>query len=261
MLGWKIFSHSMGMVTRNLGTAIRIALIPALIGVIVLIAGVMMTGVSMETFANEQAIEQMLLEQGFGVNFLPFFLISLVLLVIELWVFVAWHRFILLEEYPEGWIPRFRLDRIFAYFGKFILLALIVVGSGTALMLIVSVVFAVGGRAGGILATAVVIMFWIAIFVASYRLTPILPAAAIGRPLTISQAWNATRGSGWAIVLVLVLIFIVQFLIQLVASFSMMIFAPLGFVFLLLSMLVMTLLYVSVLTTLYGHYVEGRPLV
>jgi len=257
MLGWMIFRHSMGMVTRNLGSAIRIALIPALIGVFVMIAGAMMTGVSMETFVNEQAMQQMLTEQGLGAVFLPLLLIFLVVFVIEFWVFVSWHRFILLEEYPTGWVPTFRTDRILAYFGNVILLGLIAVGSGIALMLVVSIV----GAAGGGLAAAVMFVFLIAIIVATYRLTPILPAAAIGKPLKVSEAWDATRGSSWAIVLVLVLIFIVQFLIQIVAGFSMMIFAPLGFVFLLLSMLVMTLLNVSVLTTLYGHYVEGRPLV
>ena len=96
MLGWMIFRHSMGMVTRNLGSAIRIALIPALIGVFVMIAGAMMTGVSMETFVNEQAMQQMLTEQGLGAVFLPLLLIFLVVFVIEFWVFVSWHRFILL---------------------------------------------------------------------------------------------------------------------------------------------------------------------
>lgn len=37
-------------------------------------------------------------------------------------------------------------------------------------------------------------------------------------------------------------------------------FARLGYVFLPISMLVMTMLNASVLTALYGHYIEGRPL-
>ena len=261
MLGWMIFKHSMGMVTRNLTNAIKIALVPALIGVVVLVAIYQTTGLSALMLADEAAVEQMILDQGLAAFGLPFLLSFLCLMVIELWVFVSWHRFILLEEYPTGWIPTLRTDRILAYFGKIIMLGLIAIGAGIALTLVVTIIAAIGGNAGGIIAVPLMTVFWIAMIVVLYRLTPILPAAAIGKPLKISEAWDATRGSGWAIVLVLVLIFIVQFLVQIVAGLSMMVFAPLGFVFLLLMMLVMTLLNVSVLTTLYGHYVEGRPLV
>jgi len=260
MQGWKIFSHSMGMVVRNLAIAIQIAFVPALIGVVAVTAMVMLMGVSIEMFTDEAALEQFVLEKGFGAFFGPFFLFVLVLLVIEFWVFVAWHRFVLLEEYPKGWIPAFRTDRILAYFGKALILGLIAFGMATILVLGGAAIGAIGGQAGAVILVPLFVVGWIFIIVSIYRLTPILPAAAIGKPLKISEAWEATQGTGGALVLVLVIAAVVQFLMQIVASLSMAVFAPLGFVFLLLTMLVMTLVNVSILTTLYGHYIEGRAL-
>ncbi len=231
MQGWKIFAHSMGMVVGNLAIAIKITLIPAIIGVAAMVAMVTVMGVSFETFADEAALERLVREQGAGAVLGPFFLFLLILLVVEFWVFVAWHRFVLLEEYPTGWIPAFRTDRILAYFGKALLLGLIAVGMALILSLGAAAIGAIAGQAG-----------------------------AIGKPLKISEAWAATRGTSWALVLVLIIAGVVQFLMQIVATLSMAVFAPLGFVFLLLAMLVMTLVNVSILTTLYGHYIEGRAL-
>lgn len=260
MQGWKIFSHSMNMVVRNLAIAIRIALIPALIGVVALVAMFLVTDVSTEILTDEVAMEQLLREQGSGAFVGPFILFVLIFLVIEFWVFVSWHRFILLEEYPTGWIPKFRADRILAYFGRGLLLGLIGAGLMLVMMLFFWVVGLIAGQSAGIIIAPMMFFGWIFILISLYRLTPILPAAAIGKPLKISEAWAATRGEGWALVLVLVTASVVQILMQIVASLSMAVFAPLGFVFLLLTMLVMTLVNVSILTTLYGHYIEGRAL-
>jgi hypothetical protein len=112
----------------------------------------------------------------------------------------------------------------------------------------------------GIALVLLVVVGWVFIVISIYRLTPILPAAEIGKPLKISEAWAATRGSGWALFLTLIIAAIVQSLMQLVAGLFLAVFAPLGVVFLLLAILVMTLVNVSILTTLYGYYIEGRPL-
>jgi hypothetical protein len=101
---------------------------PAMIGVVAIIAMILVTGIPLETFGDELAMEQMIEEQGAGAFFVPIFLFVLILLVIEFWVFVSWHRFIPLEEYRTGWLPKFRVDRIVAYLDKAMLLVLIAAG-------------------------------------------------------------------------------------------------------------------------------------
>ncbi|NIZ60615.1 hypothetical protein DL239_06455 [Sedimentitalea sp. CY04] len=252
MKGWSIFSHSVGMVTRNLSEAMRVALVPVLIGFVLIAALVMTSGLSMDTMTDEAAMEQMFQEDGVGAFFLTFSLSILVFFIMELWIFVSWHRFILLEEYPNGWVPEFRFDRILAYAGRGIMIGIIVMLLWIPAMILT---FLLGPLAIiGVLGT---VLFMVVLI---YRLVAILPAAAIGRPLTIGQAWEATRGSSGTILVLMVVIFLAQILLQVVSGLSMMVFPPLGIAFQLFAALVMSLVNVSILTTFYGHYVEGREI-
>ena len=48
MKGWSIFAHSVGMVTRNLSEAMRVALVPVLIGFALIAALIMTSGLSLQ---------------------------------------------------------------------------------------------------------------------------------------------------------------------------------------------------------------------
>lgn len=252
MKGWSIFAHSVGMVTRNLSEALRIALVPVLIGFALIVALTLMTGLSIGTMSDPEVMDKMMRDGGMGAFFFPFFLFAIVFIVIELWIFVSWHRFILLEEYPTGWIPEFRFDRIMAYFGRGLLIGVIMMAMWIPVMM--AVMFA--GSLGVLIMLGA--MFFSVVLV--YRLVAILPAAAIGRSLTVGQAWEATRGASGTILVLVFVIFLAQFLLQLVTGLSMMVFPPLGIAFQLFVALVMSLVNVSILTTFYGHYVEGREI-
>ncbi|NRB18243.1 MAG: hypothetical protein HRU33_11900 [Rhodobacteraceae bacterium] len=252
MKGWRIFAHSVGMVTRNLPEALRIALVPVLIGFALIVALTLVTGLSFGTMSDPEAMDKMMRDGGMGAFFFPLILFAIVFIVIELWIFVSWHRFILLEEYPTGWIPEFRFDRIMAYFGRGFLIGVIMAAMWIPVMMVTMLLgpLAIIGVLGAIL-------FSVVLF---YRLVPMLPAAAVGKPLTIGQAWEATKGASGTILVLVVVIFGAQFLLQVVTGLSIMVFAPLGIVFQLFTALVMSLVNVSILTTIYGHYVEGRPI-
>lgn len=255
MKGWTIFTHSVGMVTRNLGWACRIALVPVLVGFVLIFAVFSSSGISMVVLADGDAMQEAMLSGAAGASIS---LALLILIAVELWVFVSWHRFILLEEYPEGWFPSFRTGRILSYLGHGVLIALMAVLLVVPMFVIFFALVAVAVWPG--LVGLFIFGYMIFLFIAIYRFAPILPAAAIGQPLKLGDAWKATSGSSGTIVLVLILLGVLQILLQVVIGLSVSIFAPLGFAFAVFAMLVMTLINVSVLTTFYGHYVEGRPI-
>ncbi|MFT7593658.1 MAG: hypothetical protein ACI8R4_000973 [Paracoccaceae bacterium] len=72
------------------------------------------------------------------------------------------------------------------------------VGLFIGLILWAASLISVGGTA--FIALVSVTLF----FVLIVRFSLILPVAAIGKPLTASYSWEATRGAGWSIVVVVI---------------------------------------------------------
>ncbi|MBY6140171.1 hypothetical protein KUV26_12050 [Leisingera daeponensis] len=257
MKGWAIFKHSVRMVLRNLNYAVRIATGPVLIGVAVVFALLASAGLPMTLMGDQQALSQALAAGSFGLTLLAVFL---TIVAVQIWVFVSWHRFVLLEEYPSGLLPAFRGDRMLAYVGNALLIFLVALAVMIPAGVIAALVGGIAGEGGAAVIALVIILFALFTAVAIYRLTPILPAAAIGQPLKLRDAWDKTRGTTGTIMLLVVLLGLFNVLLQVVVDLSMAVFAPLGIVFLILATLVATLVNVSVVTTFYGHYVEGRPI-
>lgn len=251
MLGWQIFLHSVKMVLRNLKEALQISSVPALIGCVIIIALSVVFGISFEDISTEP--------NGFpdaaSVGTVAGFMLSVFVTVfaIMFWIAVSWHRFVLLEEYPSGLLPEFRFDRIIAYFGRVVLLGVVMVLG--YLPVIVALPLLSGSFEFALF--AVYILFLIVCF---YRWAPILPAAAIGQPISLGQAWNSTAGAGGAIlVLMLAAVafqFVVQFALALLAAIP--VFGFLIGVF--VGILVLPLINVSILTTMYGVFIEKREL-
>jgi len=183
-------------------------------------------------------------------------ILQLLTVVAGLWVAVAWHRFVLLEEFPAGVLPAFHGGLMLGYFGYGILLG-ILVGLAT---------FAVGLLVGFALFWAPVLMtigiiatmvwgFWI-----FYRLSPILPGQAIGNTMRFKEAWASTKPLSWAILGAMV-VFVVSFVALAFVGGLVATLVPLigGVVILALNWLY-ALVGVSFLTTLYGVAIEGRSI-
>ncbi|NKW78131.1 hypothetical protein HGD90_01710 [Rhodobacteraceae bacterium R_SAG7] len=251
MTGWKIFSHSLNMVLRNIIWAFRIALLPTLLGTAV--SAALLWG-DLAALAEAEAGG---LEPPFPTGLLLKLLVtSPILIAIQLWAVVAWHRFVLLEEYPTGWIPPFYFDRILAYVGRVLMVALIL---GVVWMLF-GLLLGISMQISPVIAVVLVIPGIVGIGLYIFRLLPLFAAAAIGKPMTMNESIAATKGSAGAAILLFVVLAIVQIGLQLVTAASTAIFAPLGIVFYIGSIFVMTMVNVSILTTIYGYYVEKRPI-
>jgi hypothetical protein len=257
MDGWLIFSHSARLVLRNWKEALQIGLVP--IGLVVAV-GLVSLGRDFLTmvFSGGPTVmsDDVAALAGVGVKLVLVWIFGLFMM---LSVVVNWHRFVLLEAYPSGWLPPFHAALVLGYFGRIIMLVLIV----TAAMVPLAIVAALldGGTGGpGVITGLVVTGAGLFFGIAFYRVAAILPAGAIGRPITLGQAWQATQGSTTTIVMLVLVLFAVNLVLQMGVALLMLVFVPLGILAAMTTTVFLGLVSVSVLTTFYGVYIEGRSI-
>lgn len=263
MQGWLIFKHAVLMLWGNKGVVMRLAAMPLVIATVLVtlfISSVSDLQLMQEMlFPGSPFAEQPeLMPEDFGAFFTGLIGFSLLSLIFTLWVIVAWHRFILLEETPEGWVTPFNGGRILAYFGQILKLTLVGLLLSIPLAIFIGIVAAMAsGNSVALLVVAVPL--GVILFLLFYRLSVILPASAIGKPITLRQAWTATEGSFFAILVLVVAGGLFQMCIQFLGGFLIAI-PMLGFAVNLLISFALGMINASILTTLYGHYVQGREL-
>lgn len=192
----------------------------------------------------------------------PAGLLTLILAIVAfVWIAVAWHRYILLDEMPAGQFPEFNGQRMTSYGLYSIGIGILGFLASLVLAAIVGLVTVpLLGVVGGVITSIVAIAAALIIF---YRLAPLLPAVAIGKQLTLGQAWEATNGANVPIIILAVLSAIAAVVID-IPAFVLAMAGPIGGFLALLWTLatgwVKMLVGVSILTTLYGHYVERRSI-
>lgn len=199
---------------------------------------------------------------GAALSAAPAGLLTVILAVVAfVWIAVAWHRYILLDEIPAGQFPAFNGQRMLSYAGYSIGIGIIGFALSFVLTAIIGIVTIpllgmVGAFITGVIGLA-------AVLIVGYRLAPLLPASAIDKPLTISQAWEATNGANVPIIILAVLSAVAALVID-IPAFILAMAGPIGGFLALLWTLatgwVKMLVGVSILTTLYGHYVERRSI-
>lgn len=240
MTGWKIFSHSVFLLNHNLKDAIRIS------------SPLIVTMILSLVIGGAKVIDN--LEYGAGANDSLPILLQLLTAVAGLWVAVAWHRFVLLEEHG-GTLPAFHGRRMLSYFFVILLLTImlaLVAGSAGALAGIVfgvsTPLFAIG-----------VFVILVAVLWVFYRLSPMLPAAALGRPIGPAQAWVETKElSGAILVTGLSLIAVSLFCAAVAALIMFQVSVLIGVILFGVLQWAYTMVGISILTTIYGIVIEGR---
>jgi len=256
MNGLDFIRHGVDMLLRNLGPALRVSVGPVLIA---LVATLLLTALGLGSALGPGAdFTQPEVSAGWGFGLFLGGIVTLVLwLFVFSWVAVAWHRFILKEEAP-GRLPPLRSDLVWPYLGRSILIALILILAAIPLGLVFGLIadgsqsLAMAGIVGILMA---LVLGWI-----GTRLSLVLPARAVERPMTFGESWAATASASGAIFLVVLILAVINFVLG--SLFSLILGDNL--VSGLLSLVVqwfITMLGLSVLTTLYGNLVERRPLV
>lgn len=197
---------------------------------------------------------------------LPILLGLLSQAVLTAGIVIAWHRFVLLDEVPGPVWPRVSLAILGIYVlkgaGLFFLLML--------LLLLVSIpAFMLGGSASAIIAVLLMIGVpaMLALSVLYFRWSLILPAAAVGRTLTMRQAREVTEGQGMLLLFLILLYFVFSFAVGLAFGAVQGMLGAFGTVPVPLALALdggmnafLVLVWASILTTLYGVFVEGREL-
>ncbi|QXT39937.1 hypothetical protein [Gymnodinialimonas ceratoperidinii] len=194
-------------------------------------------------------------------------------LISWLWAAVAWHRYVLLEEYPNGLLPRWRGSNIANYFGNALLILLVMIAVALLGGIVVGIFVAVLQSPAIIVALGIGLIIgvsWMAT-----RVGLVLPAAAIGERLTLRESWAATAPVSGQIILPIIVIALVTTILNqgIVAVFgtSVDVMTPIGqqqqvtlsAIGVVLSVAVgwaQMLVNLALMTTLYGNLIEGRQL-
>ncbi|RYG91344.1 hypothetical protein EU803_09635 [Loktanella sp. IMCC34160] len=253
------------MVFGNLSDAIKASLVPILVAVAAVLIAVLVFDMPLSMMSGAGGPGQMMMEPPASA-YLGLLLLLVVYLFVFGWIAVTWHRYVLLEEYPAS-VPAIGGRPIWPYIGKSILIGLIVVVIAIPLFFIVGLlgagVMMGGGGMGGAMVVGTIIGLGIGAVLTWlwFRFAIVLPGTAIGKPMKAGEGWNATKalsGTIFQASLIIVGINIVASLVVGVVSAG----VPILGAILNLGVTWVTLMVgASLLTTLYGHIVEGRPLI
>ncbi len=239
MKGWHLFRHALAMITRNVGAAFRVTGLPyaAMLAIVLILPAI---------FRNEglpipwtTAVGMLI--AGYFAAFV--------------WMAVQWHRYVLLGEIQSGVVPHYHGRASRAYLWRSILLGV----AGVALFFGLS--FLAGLVAAATQSTPVAIAANVAAFAGSLailgRVSPILPAAALDERLSFGAAWRATAGGTGAILVAGILLALLSSIPAILVALGLGLVAQISN---LAFQWLVTLVGLCLMTTFYGHYVEGREL-
>ena len=176
------------------------------------------------------------------------------------WIAVRWHRFVLMEERPSGAVPPWNGALVRAYLVRSLKIALVVLAAGIGLSLALLVVLLLPPGIAAPLATAGGLLLTVALIAVSLRIGLSLPAAALGRRTSTAESWRETAPASGAILVLAAIDGTAGLRRRNPDGRSR---AARGATARRGSLLVgwaQLMLSVAVLTTLYGHLVEGRAL-
>jgi hypothetical protein len=248
-LGFQIILHSLRMVWNNRMMALRIGLLPVVLMIVSAVA-LRTPGMPVWSMGHAQTFVEIVIN---GFHSEHAFLLMLVWGFASVWTFVNWHRFILLAEYPDGWFPPVRRDVGLAY----ALAASKLIGFWVVSMFIMIFVVAIALRGSNswVLLVGNIILIFITL-----RLSPVLPAAALGAKMGLTEAFVSTGSISGAILLIMAARYGVDRAVQLVVAGAADVNEGLGLILWVGLTLFLSLLNASILTTLYGYCVQGRNL-
>ncbi|PYE84478.1 hypothetical protein [Pseudoroseicyclus aestuarii] len=247
-----IVTHSVQLVRRNIGEALRVSLVPLAVATVLI-------GLITAFFGPEVPLQPGTEEAPAPADLAATLIVLAVTVTVGIlcaaWAAVAWHRFVLLEEYP-GWIPPFAGRPVGAYALRSFQLSLVVI----AIMVPISLVFALIAT----LLPFVFLVFLAIFFAASYlslRFGLILPATAVGETMSLRAAWAASASASNGIAVAAVVLAALQIVLALaVQGLALAGLGILAFAADIVVNWLSLMLGIAVLTTIYGVTVEGRRL-
>jgi hypothetical protein len=180
---------------------------------------------------------------------------------------VNWHRYILLDEVPTG-LDRLRMDAVvWRYFGNAILVGLAAAAAVMPLAVAMSILLAVVGMNVVVGSFVIAAIILVAVMSFLYRWSLKLPAIALGRTdYGIGKAWQDTKGNHFRLAVVGISFLVIMagagLVIQMIGNGLENGLGAAGFLASLALQLLVnwiaSILAVTILTSLYGFFVEAR---
>lgn len=197
--------------------------------------------------------------------------VSAIVAILSMFVFssiaVSWHRYILLDEVPRGW-ARLRADNVvWRYFGNTLLIFLTLFCGLAPVVLLAAVLLAVFDNAGIMLSIPLYLAGILFALAAFYRLSVKLPAIALERQdYMMRDAWASSRENNWQLIALGFLFLACVMILAVLVGIASWYIAQTGIGFLLLLSMavqillnwIVTIMGVTLLTSLYGFFVEKR---
>lgn len=240
-MAFRILAHALRMIFDNFVDAAKLTLVLSVVG----------------QFAVEFAISRMDVTPGqspeeFAGVPIEFVAAMVLQFVLSGWAAVVWHRYVLLQEYPKGWLPTVQPDLIFAYLVQIFLISLAMMVAAVPLALLLGLIVAAASGIGLVfgIAGVFVVLLWL-----SLRFSLVLPAVSVGGKMSLKESWSQTAHYSQD------LFWLAGILALIGGTFG---YLPLtGVLGMVLSVIFgwfSILLGASVLTTVYGVVVEGREI-
>ena len=264
-MAFQIIRHAFAMVFGNLGQALRVSVGPYLLLIVAFVAvfGGLGAFSQLTNLATGQMPPDQMIASG-GSIALGVVMLLIVTIFVAAWVAVSWHRFILLEEY-SGILPAVSGRPIWPYVGRSIIyglfVGLVALGLGLVVGVVTTVLFAMSPTIGAVGTLILGALLGVVLSLVWFRIGVALPAVAIGKPITMREALNATAKINGTILGIVVLIVVVSMIAGVATAGLYGIHPALGFAVDVVVQWVTLMVGVSILTTLYGHVIEGRPLI
>lgn len=257
MKGLTIFSHSLRQVTGNLEGALKVSALPyaaQFLASLALLGPAAMAG---------QADPAAVFSAEGGPSIVMVLLNLVFTLVTSIWMAVAWHRYILKNEAPTGFVPNFNGNRILAYFlrslGIALLFIVLAIPLGIVAALVAAPFFSVTGpNVVGLL--IIMVITYVPLAVLAYRLSTSLPAMALDEGGSFLAGWEATKGENGTIAALAAVSVLLLFVGSLIGIYVFGKVLALSLAWAFVFNWLVAMVGVSILTTLYGHYIEKRAL-
>lgn len=265
MNGTALVKHAINLVLRNFGAAVRASFGPIVIAALVMIVVNMALGFG-TTLVPYGAIFNPLQTniepsaQVVGTAMVSIVVNLFVFFFVLSWIAVTWHRYVLLEENPPV-LPRLDGKPIVAYIGRAIILFIVVLMIGLPLMTLFAMAFGPALVNGSIVSALVFnLLLTMLLSYVWMRFALVLPAVSVDEKMTIGESWASSGQYSSAIWIVVLLLALVNFVLNLPSQLIYPAWPEGGFVLSIAASWFSLMLGFSILTTLYGHIVEGRPL-
>tara|TARA_R110002049_G_scaffold23781_7_gene84905 strand:- start:125263 stop:126036 length:774 start_codon:yes stop_codon:yes gene_type:complete len=250
-----LLTHALRMLVADIGSTIRVIL-PALICVMgAALAAVVLAG---DTLALIQAApDDMPVPDGGQV--LIVMLCGLIGLAGYVLLAILWHRHVLLNGPDRDAGLRPDASLFWGYVWRTIVLGFAQFLIAIPIVIAVGVLGAVsGGSMAGLVLLGLVagiVFLWVAL-----RLSLVLPAAALGHTMRLRESWEATAPAAQALWGLAVLLALVNGVLTLLSGALLAEAASARLILDSALYIIEGLVFISVLTTLYGHLVQGRTL-